>query len=201
MTRAHAKQPFQTSARSLHQWRLWLSGLFGSRYDGLAHFTEVEPGALMRSGQPHVRDLDYIRREYGLRCVFVARGGTRHPLRGRWFRRERAFCSQHGIRLVHVPFSDHAPPPPDVLDRFVALAADPAQRPLLVHCEQGFHRTGILVAAYRLAINGWSLEDALEEMTQHGFQVESVKRRPLYEALLTWAKARTQTLRPADRSV
>lgn len=190
MTPAGPTQPFRTSVRSVRQWRLWLSGLFGSRYDGLAHFAVVEPGVLMRCGQPHVRDLERIRQEHGLRCVFVARGGTRHPLRGRWFRLERRWCDQHDVRLVHAPFSDHAPPPPDVFDRFVSLARDPASRPLLVHCEQGFHRTGVLVAAFRLALSGWTVEQALAEMAAHGFEADSAKRRPLHDALLAWAAAR-----------
>jgi protein tyrosine/serine phosphatase len=188
-----------TGSRSPHQWRLWLAGLIGSRYDGLRHFAVVDPGVLMRCGQPHVRDLERIHAEHGLGCVFVARGGTRHPLRGRWFRAERRFCQQRRIRLEHVPFSDHAPPPPDIFDRFLAVVADPACRPVLVHCEQGFHRTGVLCAAYRLAVCGWSLEAALHEMRRYGFEWEKPKRRPLYQALLAWAQARRNAAGAIDR--
>jgi protein tyrosine/serine phosphatase len=67
------------------------------------------------------------------------------------------------------------------------VVRDPANQPLLVHCEQGFHRTGILCAAYRLAINGWSVEQALTEMGDRGFEMETDKRLPLREALLAWA--------------
>lgn len=175
---------------SWHQWRLWLSGLVGSRYDGLRNFAVVEPGVLMRCGQPRVRDLERILRTHGLRAIFVARGGTRHPLRGRWFARERQFCGKHGIRLEHVPFSDSAPPPPEVFDRFLAVVADPACRPLLVHCEQGYHRTGILCAAYRIGVQGWSVEEALAEMGDLGFELERDRRRPLIDALRNWAARR-----------
>lgn len=169
------------------QLRLWLAGLLGSRYDGLHNFAVVEPGVLLRCGQPHVRDLEAIRREHGLRAVVAARGGTRHPLRGRWFAREAEFCRRHGIRFEHMPFSDSSIPPADVFDRFVRLVADEGSRPLLVHCEQGFHRTGILVAAYRVRLGGWKLEDALEEMRAAGFDVSDSKRRRLYDALVRWA--------------
>lgn len=170
-----------------HQWRLWLAGLIGSRYDGLCHFAVVEPGVLMRCGQPRVRELEQIRVEHGLRTVVCARGGTRHPLRGRWFRKEQVYCAAAGIHLEHMPFSDAATPPADVFERFLTLVAEPTRRPVLVHCEQGFHRTGILCAAYRIRACGWALEQALEEMRAYGFDFERAKRRPLLEALRVWA--------------
>ena len=174
--------------RSPHQWRLWLSGLVGSRYDGLRHFAVVVPGVLLRSGQPHVRDLETIRREHGLGAIVCVRGGTRHPLRGRWFRRERAFCRQHGIHLEHIRMSDKRPPAPEVFDRFLALFDDPRHRPVLVHCEQGFHRTGVMCAAYRVARQGWRLEDALAEMQAHGFELDDEQRQPLVTELTRWAQ-------------
>ena len=151
------------------QWRLWLQGLVGSRYDGLRNFAVVDPGVLMRCGQPHVRDLETVRREHGLKTVFVARGGTRHPLRGRWFRKEQRWCAEAGVALEHVPFSDADLPPADVFERFLTILRDPARLPVLVHCEQGFHRTGILVAAYRIGMQGWPLEGAMAEREESVF--------------------------------
>lgn len=180
----------KTGWRSPHQWKLWFSGLIGARYDGLAHFAVVERGVLLRAGQPHVRDLEAIRTKHGLGAVFCARGGTRHPLRGRWFRKQRAWCAAHGVHLEHVPFSDAKRPEVNVFDRFLALVDDQARRPVLVHCEQGFHRTGVLCAAYRLAISGWSVPQTLEEMSQHGFGLEDERRIGLLSALREWAQAR-----------
>lgn len=176
------------------QWWLWLSGLVGSRYDGLHHFAVVEPGVLLRCGQPRPRDLARVRAEHGLTAIVCARGGTRHPLRGRWFRRERSWCARAGVRLEHLPFSDRSAPPADVFDRFLALVRDPACRPLLVHCEQGFHRTGVLCAAYRVAECGWSLDRAIEEMIRLGYEVDRPKRRALFNAFLRWAEARGSRL-------
>lgn len=173
----------KTGWREPHQWKLWLMGLVGSRYDGLTHFHVVAPGVLMRCGQPRVRDLAWIRREHGLRTVVVARGGTRHPLRGRWFRKERAYCRREGIQLEHMPFSDEAMPPMAVFARFLEIVLEPARRPVLVHCEQGFHRTGVLCALYRVRACGWTLEAALEEMNQLGFEFGREKRQPLLAAL------------------
>ena len=178
--------------RRPRQWWRWLSGLVGSRYDGLDNFHVVRPGVLLRSGQPRVRDLRAIQQQHGLRTIVVARGGTRHPLRGRWFRLETRFCREHGIQLEHWPFSDAASPPAQIFDRFVALMREPANHPVLVHCEQGWHRTGVLVAAYRIALEGWTLHDALDEAARLGFEMSVPKRAALREALTHWSGARAQ---------
>lgn len=169
------------------QWRLWLSGLLGSRYDGLRHFRVVRAGVLLRCGQPRVEDLEQLRSEHGLRTVVCARGGTRHPLRGRWFGRQRRYCSRVGIRLEHMPFSDKSSPPAEIFERFLRIVRDPRNHPVLVHCEQGFHRTGVLCAAYRVAEEGWTLAAALAEMDQVGFQSAGPKRRGLIDALRDWS--------------
>lgn len=184
MTAAAARR---SGLRDPHQWYLWLTGLIGSRYDGLRNFHVVTPGVLLRAGQPHVRDLDQIRAEHGLRTIVCARGGTRHPLRGRWFGKERAWCARHGVRFEHMPFSDADVPPAVVFDQFLDLLALPESRPVLVHCEQGFHRTGILCAAHRIRNEGWELDRALAELQSLGFEIERPKRRLLLDALLQWA--------------
>lgn len=171
-----------------NQIRMWLSGLAGSRYDGLYHFAVVAPGVLMRSGQPRMRELELIREKEGLRTIVCARGGTRHPLRGRWFRLEKGFCARHGVRLAHFSFSDHSTPPADVFDNFIRIVAEPANHPVLVHCEQGIHRTGILSAAFRIAVQGWAVERAWDEMAQFGFDVAKPRSRPLADALRKWAE-------------
>ncbi len=175
---------------SLHQWRLWLSGLIGSRYDGLTNFHVVQPGVLLRCGQPRLQDLEHIRQTHGLRTIICARGGTRHPLRGRWFRRERDYCARHAIHFQHVRLSDTRGIAPQVLDEFVAMMRDPLNHPVLVHCEQGYHRTGVLVAAYRLALCRWSIERALAEMEACGFELHRPKRQALVAGWLEWAEAR-----------
>ena len=185
---------YQTGVRSAHQWRLWLAGLIGARYDGLAHFHIVAPGVLMRAGQPRTRDLETIRQQHGLRTVVCARGGTRHPLRGRWFRKERRWCAANNIRFEHMPFSDANTPPADVFAQFLEMMNDPANHPLLVHCEQGFHRTGILVAAYRVRTCGWPVQQALDELVACGFEMKRDKRRPLLDALLQFVETTTPAL-------
>ncbi len=43
------------------------------------------------------------------------------------------------------------------------------QGPLLVHCWHGSDRTGAVIAAYRVVINGWSKERAIDELVNGGY--------------------------------
>jgi hypothetical protein len=40
---------------------------------------------------------------------------------------------------------------------------------VLVHCHHGADRTGTMCALYRIAIQGWTKEDAIQEMVQGGY--------------------------------
>jgi protein tyrosine phosphatase (PTP) superfamily phosphohydrolase (DUF442 family) len=57
----------------------------------------------------------------------------------------------------------------DDLVRFLQLATDKNRQPVFVHCQHGADRTGVLCAAYRVAVDGWTKQQAIDEMTQGGF--------------------------------
>ncbi len=44
-----------------------------------------------------------------------------------------------------------------------------AEKPVLVHCWHGSDRTGLVCAMYRMVIQGWSREDAIEELMNGGY--------------------------------
>ena len=46
---------------------------------------------------------------------------------------------------------------------------NPESGTVLVHCQHGADRTGLLVAVYRVVVQGWSKERAIDEMTNGGF--------------------------------
>lgn len=44
-----------------------------------------------------------------------------------------------------------------------------APKPILVHCRHGSDRTGVVVAMYRIVFQGWTKEDALNELLNGGY--------------------------------
>lgn len=137
------------------------------------NFRVVEPGVLYRSGQMSRAGFERVCREYGLRTVVKLREASDDKDAAQDQAQQR-FCEANGIGFVRFPQADWSPvdgaiPGHANVRRFVALMADPTvPKPVLVHCFAGIHRTGPLVAAYRMEFGGWSNEDAIAEMTGMG---------------------------------
>ena len=55
--------------------------------------------------------------------------------------------------------------------KFLEIAADANRAPIFVHCKRGADRTGMMCAIYRVAVQGWSKDEAIKEMTKgdYGF--------------------------------
>ena len=49
-----------------------------------------------------------------------------------------------------------------------------AQRPILLHCQHGADRTGLMMAMYRIVEQGWTKEAALDEMQNGGYGYHSI---------------------------
>jgi protein tyrosine/serine phosphatase len=79
-----------------------------------------------------------------------------------WEAAERKFCRENSIRYVKMTIGP-TQLTDDQLKQFIEIATDPKCQPVLVHCELGKSRTGVMVAAYRIIVQGWRYENALAE--------------------------------------
>jgi protein tyrosine phosphatase (PTP) superfamily phosphohydrolase (DUF442 family) len=67
--------------------------------------------------------------------------------------------------------------------RFLRIVTDPSRTPVFVHCQRGADRTGMMCAVYRIAVQGWSKDEAIEEMTKGGFG-----HNPIWKNLVTFIR-------------
>jgi hypothetical protein len=143
----------------------------------------VEPGKLIRTAQPRPGDLAEIKAKYGLATIVCLRGKEPYEV-SMWARR-------NNVRVIMLKMWADDPPTPDQAGIFFDLmrgdtitpaaygdavfrviGADPNVPtrfgfPILIHCEGGADRTGVMVALYRLAFQHWTLEQAQSEMKSH----------------------------------
>ncbi len=90
----------------------------------------------------------------------------------------RAFHDDHkeakGTKLVllRVPINTWAVDDEHVIQVLALMRTAP--KPLLVHCQHGADRTGLMFAMYRMVEQGWSKEAATDEMLNGGFGFHSV---------------------------
>ena len=52
---------------------------------------------------------------------------------------------------------------------FLKVVSNPDRRSVFFHCQHGADRAGAVAAIYRLAFEGWSKPDAIEEMVAGGY--------------------------------
>ena len=82
---------------------------------------------------------------------------------------ERQWASQLGLRYFNLPLKPHQPATKEQTEYFLQLVNDPANAPVYVHCRGGQHRTGAMTAVYRITHDGWTAQEAFEEMKKYDF--------------------------------
>ncbi|EHY57364.1 tyrosine-protein phosphatase siw14 [Exophiala dermatitidis] len=80
------------------------------------------------------------------------------------------FISSNGIIHHHIPILANKKPDvyssDETVNQVVKLMLDPANYPMLVHCNKGKHRSGTICAAFR-KVTGWTLEACIEEYERY----------------------------------
>jgi tyrosine-protein phosphatase SIW14 len=132
----------------------------GSRKDwvGLPNFGEVAHN-LFRGGQPGVDGLEHLKK-MGVSIVVDMRSGPNDN--------EKRAVNKLGMQYVSIPW--HCPFPSDEqFAKFLKVIENNPDKKVFVHCRLGDDRTGMAVAAYRMAEQGWTADQALDEMEKFGF--------------------------------
>ncbi|MBN8525865.1 MAG: tyrosine-protein phosphatase [Planctomycetes bacterium] len=93
--------------------------------------------------------------------------GIRSVLSLREFHSDEDDIRDPAIRLYRIPMSAGDMEPAKITAALDILRT--AEKPILVHCWHGSDRTGAVVASYRMAIQGWQREAAIDEFKNGGF--------------------------------
>jgi len=74
------------------------------------------------------------------------------------------------LGMQYVSIAWHCPWPKDAaMAKFLQVLRENRGKKVLVHCRLGDDRTGMMVAAYRMAEEGWTAQEAMKEMQAFGF--------------------------------
>lgn len=78
-----------------------------------------------------------------------------------------------GLAYEAIPMWTWHPEDEDVV-RFLKIVTNKDRIPVFVHCQHGADRTGTMCAIYRMAMQGWTKDEAIEEMTKGGFSYHDI---------------------------
>ena len=112
---------------------------------------------LYRGAQPTKEGMKHLK-EIGIKTIVNLRS----------FHSDRGEIGDTGLSYEHIFMKTwHAEDKEVAL--FLKIVTDPNRTPAFVHCQRGADRTGTMCAIYRVAVQGWSKEEAITEMTKGGF--------------------------------
>ncbi len=126
--------------------------------NGVSNFAEVTPN-LYRGAQPERGGLESLAK-MGINTVIDVR------LTGA--DKEGAAAKKLGMDFVALPWHCLFPKD-DAFARFLKYIREHPDKKVFVHCRYGDDRTGMMIAAYRMAVEGWTADEARKEMNAFGF--------------------------------
>jgi len=112
---------------------------------------------LYRGAQPTKEGMRQLK-ELGIKTIVNLRS----------FHSDRDEIRDTGLSYEHIYIKTWHPEQKEVV-HFLKIVSDPNRMPVFVHCQRGADRTGTMCAIYRVAVQGWSKDEAIEEMTKGGF--------------------------------
>ncbi len=114
--------------------------------------------------------------------VNLEKMGIRTVINLRPFSNDAKEVAGTSLRRIDIPMHAWAPQD-DHDDRVFSILNHSSGGPFLIHCYHGADRTGSLVALYRVRNQGWSIEQALEEMKYGGYGCHKI-----WKNLIVWTQ-------------
>jgi protein tyrosine phosphatase (PTP) superfamily phosphohydrolase (DUF442 family) len=120
----------------------------------------IIPGIAYRSAQLSPDELDAEIRRHGIRTVVNLRGTC--PDTG-WYDGEARVTHQHNISQEDLCLSAKRLPAPSEVRRMIEVL-DRTERPMLIHCQRGADRTGLVSTSVMLLFTNATLDEARRQL-------------------------------------
>ena len=127
---------------------------------GLENFARVNPN-LYRGAQPTEEGFRQLK-SMGVKTVVGLR--SNHSTKKE--------VEAAGLVSFELPLKadlESVPPTDAEIKKFMDIVLDPARQPVYFHCAFGKDRTGTMCALYRMEMDGWTPDEALQEMDSFGY--------------------------------
>jgi protein tyrosine phosphatase (PTP) superfamily phosphohydrolase (DUF442 family) len=119
---------------------------------GLPNFGSLND-VIWRSGQPTREGYQFLATR-GLKTVVNLR---------QEFPQDKDLIPE-GVQYIHIPIRDEHAPTDEQAKEIVKIASDPANWPLLIHCQGGEGRAGTMSAVIRFSLDKWDHNRIMREV-------------------------------------
>jgi len=128
--------------------------------DALPNLGRIHPN-LLRGAQPGEKGYAELKK-LGVAIVVNFREDSKD--------KEKARVEAQGMTYIDIPWSSFDTPDNQQVAQFLQIVKDNPGKKVFFHCRRGAERTGVMTAAYRMAFDKWTPEQALDEMEQFKFR-------------------------------
>jgi protein tyrosine/serine phosphatase len=118
---------------------------------------------LFRGAQPDLNDLTELKK-LGITTIIDLRAESAEVRE-----QERARAEAIVMRFLSIPVGYFSNPSSAQIAQFFSLLRQSPSEKIFVHCRYGRDRTGVFIAAYRMAFDHWTANQAISEMDAFGF--------------------------------
>jgi len=147
-------------------WRQWFETY---------HFAAVQEGVLYRDGNRGVREFaTMVRRVKPKTIVALVDDDEITDAEKPEFKAEIEFAKQQGIPIERIPVKLGGWPSTEDVRRFLDIATDKTNQPVIVHCAQGVRRTGMMAAAFQESVLGYDRDKTKSLILTFGHSERSI---------------------------
>jgi protein tyrosine phosphatase (PTP) superfamily phosphohydrolase (DUF442 family) len=173
-------------------------GSYGAYCGVIIHtgnFHAVQQGVLYRSAQLNEAQFERLGRTYGIRSVLNLRGA--HP-GDTWYNGELATARTLGIEHFDYPLSAERVVSEVQIEQILEIVRR-APKPLLIHCQSGADRTGLVAAAYEYAVAGETAATADDQLSLYygHFPYLASPSKAMDESFWGFVRSRSHPARPS----
>lgn len=145
------------------------------RHFHIKNFHTIEPGMLYTSGQPRGMDYTRLLYKYHIGTIVNVRSASEHREKN-WYNEEVTWVRNNGVNYIELSIEkNNYLPDKQTQDRFLAIMADKANLPVLLHDSNGRKRVSILAAVWAVKARGDTVAEAVE-------LVRGIKEQPVLKA-------------------
>ncbi len=130
---------------------------------GVPNLHRVAPN-FYRSAQPEAAGFKALEKTPGIKTVVSLRA----------FNSDKPLLKNTGIHLVRVPIHTWNIETEEIVAALAAIRRAEASGPVLLHCQHGADRTGLISALYRVLYQSWTKDAALAEMKNGAFGYHAI---------------------------
>lgn len=129
--------------------------------EGLPNLYQVS-NALYRGAQPQEEGIKELKK-LGINTIVNLRTSNK----------DQELLDGYEFKYFHLPMNAFLPNKKKFL-RFLEIISDPGNQPVFVHCQHGADRTGAAAALYRIKLQKWDAEEAINEMVKGGYHFHKI---------------------------